>query len=110
MSGFGSRAPYAKARNENVMKQNLKRSEDFPDSGPTSVAWYHKKLQAIQRGNEWNVARAARIAQENRVTARLDEARQISELTTARRPGLIGEGGRVRAAQRAAEQVFGATY
>ena len=50
------------------------------------------------------------MAQDDRLTARLDEERQISELTTGRRQSLIGEGGRVRAAQRAADQVFGATY
>ena len=88
------------------MKANLKKSGIFPDSGPTSTAWMHKKLEQIKRGNEGNIARTYRTAQEDRLTARLDEERQISELTTARRPGLIGEGGRVRAAQRAAEQVF----
>ena len=92
------------------MKVNLKGSELFPDSGPTSTAWMHKKLEQIKRGNEGNIARIHRMAQEDGITARLDEERQISELTTARRPGLIGEGGRVRAAQRAAEQVFGAPY
>ena len=70
----------------------------------------HKKLELIKRGGEGNLARAYRMAQEEHQKARLDEERQISELTTARRPGLIGEGGRVRAAQRAADQVFGATY
>ena len=88
------------------MKANLKRSGLFPDSGPTSTAWMHKKLELIKRGGEGNIARAHRMAQEDALTARLNEERQISELTTARRPGLIGEGGRVRAAQRAAEQVF----
>ena len=92
------------------MKANLKNSELFPDSGPTSTAWMHKKLEQIKRGNEGGLARTYRMAQEDRLTARLDEERQISELTTARRPSLIGEGGRVRAAQRAADQVFGATY
>ena len=92
------------------MKANLKRSELFPDSGPTSTKWMHKKLEQIKRGNEGNLARAHRMAQEDLMTARLDEERQISEITTARRPGLIGEGGRVRAAQRAADQVFGAPY
>ena len=104
MTPFGSRAPYAKARNEPAMKTNLKQPGDFPDSGQTSTAWMHTKLQAIQRGNEWNVARTARIAQENRVSARLNEERQLSELTTGRRENLQGEGGRVRAMQRAAEQ------
>ena len=74
----------------------------------------HKKLEQIKRGNEGNTARTHRMAQEDLLTARLDEERQISELTTARRPGLIGEGGRVRAAQRAAqraaEQVFNSSY
>ena len=88
------------------MKANLKGSGLFPDSGPTSTAWLHKKLELIKRGNEGSLARAHRMAQEDLVTARSDEERQISELTTARRPELIGEGGRVRAAQRAAEQVF----
>ena len=105
-SGFGSRAPYTKARNEKEMKKKLNRSEDFPESGPTSVAWYHKQLQAIQRGNEWNMARAARLAEENRVTARLDEERQLSELSAGRREGLRGMAGKIRGAQRAAEQVI----
>ena len=88
------------------MKAALKNSELFPDSGPTSTAWMHKKLEQIKRGNEGNIARTYRMAQEDRVTARLDEERQIAELTSGRRPGLVGEAGRVRAAQRAAEQVF----
>ena len=92
------------------MKANLKNSELFPDQGPTSTAWMHKKLELIKRGGEGNLARAHRISQEERHNARLDEECQISGLTTARHPGLIGEGGRVRAAQRAADQVFGATY
>ena len=66
----------------------------------------HKKLVAIQRGNESNVARTHRKAQADLITARLDEERQLSELTTARRPQVIGEGGRVRAAQRAGEQII----
>ena len=103
---FGSIAPFARPRNEQRMKANLERSERFPDTGPTSTAYMHKKLELIKRGNEGNIARTHRMAQEDLLTARLDEERQISELTTARRPGLIGEGGRVRAAQRAAEQVF----
>ena len=88
------------------MKANLKNSELFPDSGPTSTAWMHRKLEQIKRGNEGNIARTHRMAQEDRLTSRLDEERQIAELTMGRRQGLIGEGGRVRAAQRAAEQVF----
>ena len=46
------------------------------------------------------------MAQEDLLTARLDEERQIQQLTQGRRPQLIGEAGRARAAQRAAEQVF----
>ena len=48
------------------------------------------------------------MAQENQITARLDEERQVQELTQGRRPQLIGEAGRARAAQRAADQVFDA--
>ena len=107
---FGSRAPFAAPRDERRMKVNHKRSELFPDQGPSSAAWMHKKLELIKRGGEGNLARAYRMSQEESQKARLDEERQLSELTTARRPGLIGEGGRVRAAQRAADQVFGATY
>ena len=70
----------------------------------------HRQLQLIQRGGEGDLARMHRIAQEDRLTARLTEERQLSELTTARRPGLIGEHGRARAAQRAAEQVFNGNY
>ena len=103
---FGSIAPYAKRRNENQMKINIKQSELFPGPGPTSTAWLHKKHLLVQRGNEGNLARDYRISQENLLTARLNEEKQISDLTTARRPGLIGEGGRVRAATRAAAQVY----
>ena len=104
---FGSRAPYAKTRNEKQMKANLLRSDLFPDSGPTSTAWLHKKLEMIKLGNEGNVARMHRLARENLVTARLDEEKQLSELTAGRRAGLIGEAGRARGAQQAADQVFG---
>ena len=103
---FGSRAPYAKARNEQEMKSNLARNDHFPSWGPTSTAWVHKKQMQIQRGQEWNVARDIRIAQENRYNARADEERQISDLTTGRRHSLIGQAGQARAAQRAAQQVI----
>ena len=103
---FGSRAPYAKARNEKQMKENMLRSDHFPDSGPTSVAWMHKKLEMIKMGQEGNIARMHRLARENLMTARLDEEKQLSELTTGRRAGLIGEAGRARGAQQAADQVF----
>ena len=46
------------------------------------------------------------MAQEDRLRARLDEEKQIESLTTGRRPQLIREAGRTRAAQRAASQVF----
>ena len=102
----GSRAAYAKPRNEALLKQNHQKSGDFPRSGPTSTAWLHKKLVAIQRGNEGNIARDYRMSQENLLTMRLDEEKQISELTTNRRASLIGEAARAKAAQRAAEQVY----
>ena len=95
----GSKAPYAKPRNEAGMKQRLKASGDFPKSGPTSAAWLHKKLAAIHRRNEGNIARDWRRAQVGLLTARLDEEKQISQLTTTRRAGPIGEAGRARAAQ-----------
>ena len=106
MSPLGSRAPYANARNEQVMRSNLASNDKFSSWGPTSTAWVHKKQLQIQRGQEWNVARDIRIAQENRYNSRIDEERQISDLTAGRRPGLIGHSGQVRAAQRAAEQVI----
>ena len=88
------------------MKANLNSSELFPGSGPTTTAYMHKKLEQIKRGNEGNFARAHRMSQEALLSARLDEERQVAELMRGRRPGLIGEAGRARAAQRAAEQVF----
>ena len=97
---MGSRAPYAKPRREAVMKQSLQASGDFPESGPTSMDWLHKKLVKIQRGNEGNVARDHRLAQENLLTARLDEEKLISELTTNRRASLIGEEQRLPSGQR----------
>ena len=103
---FGSRAPYAPPRNERAIRSNLKRSEDFPEFGPNSTAFLNKKLAATQRGNQYNLAREYRLAQESLVNARSDEERQMSELTTARRQTLRGEGGRVRAGLRAAEQVY----
>ena len=64
----------------------------------------HKKQLQIQRGGEANIARDMRMAQEARLTARLDEEKQLEHLTTGRRPQLRGEAGRARAAARAAEQ------
>ena len=89
---------------------NIQRNEDFPKWGPTSTDWMHKKQLLIQKGNEWNIARDMRMAQENRLRARLDEEKQLSELTTGRRPQLIGEAGRARAAQRASQQVLATKY
>ena len=103
---IGSRAPYAKPRNETQLKRDLHKSGDFTKTGPTSTACLHKKLVAITRGNEGNVARDYRMAQGNLLTARLDEEKQISELTTNRRARLIGEAARAKAAQRAAEQFY----
>ena len=102
---FGSRAPYAPPRNERGIRSNMKRSEDFPEFGPNSTAFINKKLEATKRGNQYNLAREYRQAQENLSNARSDEERQMAELTTARRQTLRGEAGRVRAGLRAAEQV-----
>ena len=103
---LGSRAPYAPPRNERAIRSNLKQSEDFPEFGPTSTAFLHKKLVAIQRGNEYNLAQEFRQSQENLANVRADEDWQMSELTTARRSTLRGEAGRVRAGLFAAQQVY----
>ena len=103
---MGAEPPYAETRNEQAIKTSIQQHEDFPKWGPTSTAWMHKKQLLIQKGNEWNIARDMRMAQEDRLRARLDEEKQIANLTSGRRPQLIGEAGRARAAQRAAEQVF----
>ena len=103
---FGSRAPYAKARDERQMRRNMDRSDRFPESGPSSAAFLHKKLEMIKLGQEGNIGRMHRLARENLVEARLNEEKQISQLSTGRRAGLIGEGARVRAAQQAAEQIY----
>ena len=103
---FGSRAPYAKARDERQMRRNMDRSDRFPDSGPSSAAFLHKKLEMIKLGQEGNIVRMHRLARENLMEARLNEEKQISQLSTGRRAGLIGEGARVRAAQQAAEQIY----
>ena len=92
-------------RNEQAIKTSIQQDESFPTWGPTSTVWMHKKQLLIQKGNEWNIARDMRMAQEDRLRARLDEEKQIANLTTGRRPQLIGEAGRARAVQRAAEQV-----
>ena len=84
----------------------MKRSEDFPEFGPNSTAFLNKKLAANRSGNQYNLAREYRQAQENLSNSRSDEERQISELTSARRQTLRGEGGRVRSGLRAAEQVY----
>ena len=103
---FGSRAPYAPPRNERAIRSNLKRSEDFPEFGPNCTAFLNKKLAANRSGNQYNLASGYRQAQENLSNAGADEERQLSELTTARRQTRRGEGGRVRAGLRAAEQVY----
>ena len=88
------------------MRQGARRDKKFANPGPSSADWTRKKLSKIQKGNEGNFARSYRMAQEDLLTARLDEERQIQQLTQGRRPQLIGEAGRARAAQRPAEQVF----
>ena len=103
---FGSRAPYAKRRNEQAMRSIVKQNDDFPNWGPSSMQWMHQKQLLIQRGNGWDLAKYIRIGQENRLRARLNEEKQIAGLTAGRRASLIGEAGRTRAAQRAAEQLF----
>jgi len=45
------------------------------------------------------------MSREDLLTARLDEERQLSDLTTARRPNLRGAAGNVRSAQRASAAV-----
>ena len=104
---YGSRQPYAATpRNEQAMRQGVRRDEKCIDPRPNSIDWTHKKLAKIQTGNEGNFARSYRMAQEDLIMSRLDEERQMQELTQGRRSQLIGEAGRARAAQRAAEQVF----
>ena len=84
----------------------MKRSEDFPEFGANSTAFLNKKLAANRSGNQYNLAREYRQAQENLSNARSDEERQMSELTTARRQTLRGYAGQVRSGLRAAEQVY----
>ena len=103
---IGSRAEYAKPRDEQRMKKTHIASGDYPKDRPTSTAWLHKKQMEIIKGNSGNLARDYRIAQENLLTARLDEEKQISQLTTGRRASLIGEAARARGAQRAASLIY----
>ena len=103
---IGSRAEYANPRNEQRMKKNITASGDYPKDRPTSTAWLHKKQMEIIKGNSGNLARDYRLAQENLLTARLDEEKQISQLTTNRRASLIGEASRARNAQQAANQIY----
>ena len=93
---IGSRAEYANPRNEQRMKRNIKASDNYPEDRPTSTAWLHKKQMEIIKGNSGNLARDYRIAQEDLLTARLDEEKQISGLTTGRRDSLIGEAARAK--------------
>ena len=102
----GSRASYAQPRNEAAIKRKHASSADFPAPGPSSADWRHKKLIAIRERGAGDLVREYHKAQENLLTARLNEEKQIQELTTNRRAGLIGETARVRGAQRVAEQVF----
>ena len=104
---YGARQPYAgPPRDEAVMKRNLKGSGLFPELGKDHMSWMNEKLEKARRGQEANQVRTWRMAEEDRVTAQLDQEKAVSELRAGRRATLIGEGGRVRAAQRAAEQVY----
>ena len=106
MASFGSRAPYAKPRDERRMRANLAQDELFPSVGKSSLDWMHEKLVTAQRGHEVNMHRTIRMQQEDLLTARRNEEKQISDLRTSRRPQLIGEASRAQAAERAAEQVY----
>ena len=74
------------------MRQGVRRDDKFVNPGPNSVGWTHKKPTKIPKGGEGYFARSYRMAQEDLLTARLDEERQIQELTQGRRPQLIIEG------------------
>ena len=75
------------------MRTNTQHNEEFPKWGPTGTAWMHERQLLIQKGSEWNIARDMRMAQEDRIRARLDEEKQILSFTTGRRPQLNGEAG-----------------
>jgi hypothetical protein len=103
----GSVAPYAaESRDESSMKQTLKASGRFPEVGQNHTDFVNKKLEKVRKGNEGNQVRNWRMAQDDRLTAMLEQEKAVSQLQAGRRGPLIGEGGRVRAAQRAAEQVY----
>ena len=106
MTSFGSRTTYAKPRDERRMRANLAQSELFPKPGKSSLDWMHAKLAVVQRGHEVNLPRTIRMQQEDLLTARRNEEKQVSDLRTSRRHQLIGEASRAQAAQRAAEQVY----
>ena len=104
---YGARQIFAGTqRDESQMKRNLKGSGLFPELGKNHTDWMNDKIEKARKGQEASQVRTWRMAQEDRVTAQLDQEKAVSELRTGRRATLIGESGRARASQRAAEQVF----
>ncbi len=104
---YGARQAFAGTqRDVSQMKRNLKGSGLFPELGKNHTDWLNNKIEKARKGQEASQVRTWRMAQEDRVTAQLDQEKAVSELRAGRRATLIGESGRARAAQRAAEEVY----
>jgi len=102
----GASAPYAEPREGLETMKRKARAADFPTSTRGQEETLFKKMQKIGRGKELNAVRTRRQALDDRMNYEMQSEQMMSQLRSARIPGLRGEGSRMMGAERAANQVL----
>ena len=102
----GASAPYAMPREGLETMKRKARAADFPTSTRGQEEMLYKKMQKIGRGKELNAVRTRRQALDDRMNYEMQSDQMMSQLRSARIPGLRGEGSRMMGAERAANQVL----
>ena len=106
MPVYGATAPYADPRDSlKQMKKKARSQGHFPQVGPSSEDFLHKKLQQINKGKEISAVQQRRVQLDNRLNYELETEKQMADLRRARMPGFRGLGGRMMGADRVAAQI-----
>ena len=102
----GASAPYAEPREGLETMQRKAKAAAFPTSTRGQEETLFKKMQKIGRGKELNAVRTRRQALDDRMNYESQSDQMMSQMRTARIPGLRGAGSRMMGAERAASQVY----
>ena len=109
---YGSRTVFAQQppRDEGRMKRHLRSTGLFPKAGKNHDKVLQEQLAKIQKSKELGALQARRVAEDNRIPNQIQQERLQSLLQSQRQPGLRGEMGRMRNANRMAEEVGNVAY